>query len=449
MKSVLPPLPFPEFPLRVHRNGQWFKSVWNTRSKKSEQFYFGSWADDPKGERAVNDPVTGWLARRSAIKAGADNVRVVPLAPVVSLGDLIGRFLVSKRSRVIAGELSARTLGDYLFELEKFVGFMKPTTPVASLRPEHFSAYVQHLVGVRNLGRHARRRIRAYINAMLNYGAKSGWFPMPNTGMDWVAPATDPDSVRQAKLRAGVKDYSDRIVTGDELDKLLDRATQAFKAMILLGVNCGLGPADIGRLRWEMIDLTTGRMKFPRPKTGVMRIGCLWKKTRRALMRVRTLKHNRYAIEKVGDSSLVFITRNGLPYYREREVHKKVEVDGKMVTKLTGVAVENALSMTFRRMVKELKLEGVHFYPLRHTFKTLAKKSRDKEAIDSMMGHGDATIGKIYDHEEITWSRSSGWRGSYTAHFGRRSNRRKERSHRRRYGRPVTPLPCRMRRRRG
>ena len=59
MNAVLPSLPFPEFPLRPHRNGQWFKSVWNPRSKKSEQFYFGSWADDPKGERALHDPVTG------------------------------------------------------------------------------------------------------------------------------------------------------------------------------------------------------------------------------------------------------------------------------------------------------------------------------------------------------------------------------------------------------
>jgi len=83
-----------------------------------------------------------------------------------------------------------------------------------------------------------------------------------------VAPAADPESVRQAKIRAGIKDYSDRVLSGEELDKLLDRAQPAFKAMILLGVNCGLGPADIGRLRWEMIDMKSGRMDFPRPKTG-------------------------------------------------------------------------------------------------------------------------------------------------------------------------------------
>ena len=52
MQSVLPHVPFPEFPLRPHRNRQWFKSIWNPCTKKPEQFYFGSWSDDPKAERA-------------------------------------------------------------------------------------------------------------------------------------------------------------------------------------------------------------------------------------------------------------------------------------------------------------------------------------------------------------------------------------------------------------
>jgi hypothetical protein len=72
----LPPLPFPDFPLRPHKNGQWFKSVWNRRTKRSEQFYFGGWKDDPQGERALRDPQFGWLARRDAIRAGIDHLHV-------------------------------------------------------------------------------------------------------------------------------------------------------------------------------------------------------------------------------------------------------------------------------------------------------------------------------------------------------------------------------------
>jgi integrase len=405
MPVVPPPLPFAEFPLRPHRNGQWFKSVWNPRAKKSEQFYFGSWQDDPNGETALHHPTLGWLARRSAIKTGTDNVRVTPPASVATLGELMAKFLISKRSQVTAGDLSARTLGDYLSEIEKFVSFLKPGTPVHALRPEHFSAYMRHMVEKRKLGRYARRRVRTYINTLLRYGAKNGWYTAPNAGTDWVAPGADPDSVRQAKMRAGIKDYSNRIVSGEELDKLLKRASPVFKAIILIGINCGLGPADIGRMRWNMVNLDTGRLTFPRPKTGVMRVGYLWKKTRRALRRVRKLRQNQEALKREGESSLVFLTRNDLPYYRESEVHKEIDVDGRQVRKLVSIAVENAVSITFRRMAKELKLEGVHFYRLRHTFKTLAKKSRDKEAIDGMMGHKDRSVGKNYDHEEIAWSR--------------------------------------------
>jgi integrase len=407
MPVVLPPLPFAEFPLRPHRNGQWYKSVWNPRTKKSEQFYFGSWQDDPKGESALHDPELGWLARRQGILDGTDNVRVgtlsVPLT--MTLGELMARFLTFKRSRVVAHELSYRTLGDYMREVAKFVAFLKPRTPVAMLRPEHFSAYMTHLIEARKLGRYARKRVRTYLSTLLRFGAKNDWFDMPNTGADWVSPGTTREAVRQEKLRAGKTDYSDRIVTGAELDKLLARSNQTFKAILLVSVNAGLGPADIGRLRWNMIDMKTGRMTFARPKTGIARRSYLWKKTRRALRSVRSLNANKAAIEREGENALVFLTRRGEPYYREVPVEGDIEVDGKKVRKLLRIKVENAVSITFRRMARELELKGLHFYRLRHSFKTMAKKARDREALDVMMGHADNSVAAVYDHEVVSWSR--------------------------------------------
>lgn len=175
--------------------------------------------------------------------------------------------------------------------------------------------------------------------------------------------------------------------------------------MILLGINCGLGPADLGRLRWNMIDLAKRRLRFPRPKTGTLRVGYLWRKTVAALLRVRELKYSRLALEREGDSALVFLTRKNLPYYREVEVHAEVDVGGRKVKKLVGVKVDNPIQRTFRRMVRELKLGGLTFYRLRHSFRTLAARSRDREAIDLCMGHKDPSMGKVYDHDEISWSR--------------------------------------------
>lgn len=398
-------LPYDGFPLRRHRNGHWYKSVWNPRTKRSEQFYFGSWRDDPKGVRAMQDPQHGWLARRDAIKGGIDNVRVEAVGGAMTLGDLMSRFLTFKRDKVRAGELSPATLGDYLREVEAFVAFQKPGTPPGGLRPEHFSAYVNHLVTVRQLGRHARKRVRAYIMAFLRYGAGNGWFTIPTTGVDWAAPATDPDSMRQARARAGIADYSDRIVTGQEIDQLLARSSPTFRAMILLGVNAGLGPADLGRLRWEVIDLARRRLIFPRFKSGVPRACFLWKRTCNALLRVRELKHNRLALEGEGEKALVFVTRRGRPYYQEREVFADVVINGVKSRKLVGVSVRNSISITFGRMANQLKLEGLALYRLRHTCGTLGRRARDSEALNLVMGHKVAGIPEVYNHEPIPWRR--------------------------------------------
>lgn len=403
--TALPPLPYEDFPLRPHRNGQWYKSVWNSRTKKSEQFYFGSWKNDPKGERALQDPQIGWLARKDGIRTGIDNIHVAPAAGELTLGELMNRFLNHKRGVVQNGELAKVTLGDYLREIPAFVAFMRPGTPAGGLKPEHFSAYMTHLAEGRRLGRHARKRVRAYVTAFLRYGAKNGWITLPNTGTDWAAPSTDPDALRQAKARAGILDRSDRILNGEEVETLLTRASPSFRAMILLGINVGLGPADIGRLRWDMLDLQTGRLVFPRPKTGAMRVGYLWRRTREALERVRTLKHNSIALEKEGERSLVFLTRKGLPFYRESEVHRTVRCGDQEVRKLAGVAVHNAVSITFGRVARELGIDGVSFYRLRHTFKTLGKRARDREVLDLMMGHKDMSTGRVYDHEDVDWRR--------------------------------------------
>jgi hypothetical protein len=132
-------------------------------ARKSEQDYFGPWREDRKGERALKDPELGWRARKDAIRAGVDNARVniVSGASDLTLGELMTRFLAHKRNQVSAGDLSLRTLGDYIEEVGRFVKFQKPCLPVGALRPKHFSAYVKELVEKRKLGRHSRKRVRA------------------------------------------------------------------------------------------------------------------------------------------------------------------------------------------------------------------------------------------------------------------------------------------------
>jgi hypothetical protein len=56
-----------------------------------------------------------------------------------------------------------------------------------------------------------------------------------------------------------------------EIRKMLDKAGQQLKAMILLGVNCRLGNSDVGTLPIAALDLERGWINYPRPKTAVER----------------------------------------------------------------------------------------------------------------------------------------------------------------------------------
>lgn len=109
---------------------------------KSQQYYFGSWKEDPAGERALKDPNFGWLARRDAIYAEIDNIRLdlATNANDFTLGELMARFLAHKRDQVKTSVLSLRTLGDCIVEIGNFAGFQKPGILVSSVKPEHFSS---------------------------------------------------------------------------------------------------------------------------------------------------------------------------------------------------------------------------------------------------------------------------------------------------------------------
>jgi len=374
--------------LSVHKgSGQWSKRI------KGVVYYFGAVSSDPQGVAARKQ----YYARIEGILAGLDNLRVPSSKKEWTVGALIAAFLVDRRTKSISGELSIRTYGDYVSELQKFADAVGTQGKVTALSPIHFAAYLDHL-HKRGLGRHARKRVIAYIRAALNFGFKNGYYPSPNYGTAFSRPDASVAAIKRDRVKAGEADYSDRIVTGEELDRLLNLAAPLHRGLILMAVNTGLGVADLARLRWRHVSMETGELNMARGKTGQDRKGYLWIRTRKALAVVSGLPHNRAAIESDGQNALIFITRLGQPMYRE--VEKK---DG--AGRVTGVQVHNAISGTFGKLVDRAGMEGLTFYRLRHTFKTLGKRARDPEALNLMMGHKDSSIGGIYDHEEISPAR--------------------------------------------
>jgi integrase len=386
-----PNKPRAEYPLFANQNGQWAKKI------KGRPYYFGSWKTDPKGVAAEAE----YGRRLPAILAGTDSIAVDAGSTDWTVGRLMGEFLKAKKSAADAKERSLVTLGDYIRELGQFAAFTTKDALVKALTPAHFTAYANHLKGGegRGLGPHARKRVTRYLQAAFTWGAKNGHFPHPNFGTEFVAPDTGKDAMRQYKARNDMADHSARLVTGEELDTMLGRASPNFKAILLLAANAGLGAADLGRLRWRHLDLEARRLDFPRGKTGTPRQCCLWKKTVEALVRCRTLKYTKAALEKDGRDALVFFSRCGLPMYREVQVY--TDVAGKRV--LAGVKVCNAISLTVGRLAKGI--EGVTLYRFRHTLKTRGKKARDAAALNLVMGHRERSTGETYDHEDIGWPR--------------------------------------------
>lgn len=388
-----PEKPTPTFPLSPNLNGQWWKKI------SGKAYYFGSWKDDPKGERAIQE----YAQRQAGILAGTDHLRMLAAGQgQLSVGDLLREYLAQRKVDNANGSLSDSMYGGYLQELTWFAEWAKPTTAVAALKPEHFTAYASHLITVRKLKAHARKRVQASVKSMFRWGPSKG-FVVPDFGIGFKSPSTTKEAIRKEKARAGIKDHSERILTGGEVDRLIADSQPNMRAMILLAVNCGLGPADIGRLQWYRIDMKRGMLNYPRPKTGNLRMGYLWKRTREALHVLlhpksgHPLKRTKLAYDKDGENALVFITRKGEPYWRTTEDIK----DGKTV----GVSVHNAISITFGRLAKAMEMDGVSFYRLRHTFNTLAKKAKDQDALNLAMGHVNGATGETYNHEDISFKR--------------------------------------------
>ena len=103
---------------------------------------------------------------------------------------------------------------------------------------------------------------------------------------------------RALKLERNKK--APRLLTPKEIHKLLKVASVQMKAMILLGCNAGMGNSDLANLPLSALDLKTGWIDFPRPKTGAdrplrtvascrlglsLRCGRRWRPVRRVRLR--------------------------------------------------------------------------------------------------------------------------------------------------------------------
>jgi integrase len=127
------------------------------------------------------------------------------------------------------------------------------------------------------------------------------------------------------------------------------------------------------------VDLKSGWIDYPRPKTGIARRCPLWPETVQAL---EAVKAKRKEPKDNAHKELFFVTKYGESWFKETS--------------------DNPVSKEFAKVLKELKLQqkGRAFYSLRHTFRTIADESRDQPACDHIMGHAGEHI-SIHYRERI------------------------------------------------
>ena len=342
-----PKKPSPDFPLFPHATKRWAKKI------RGRFHYFGPW-DDPEGA------LRKYLDQKDDLHAGRVPRQVD--ADVVRVRDVCNEFLNYKRGRVDNHELAERTWSDYYRTCERLVRVLGKDTPIDSLTPQDFRrlrADIAERWGAVRLSNEIQ-----LVRSVFKYGFDASMIDKPvRFGPDFKKPSAK--VMRTARIANG-----SHMFEREELLAALQHAGADMKAMILLGVNGGLGNTDVADLRLETPDLNNGWLDYPRAKTGIERRIPLWPET---IAAIRVFLADRPQPKHPADTPLLFINKRGASYQD---------------AKRTGYRV----TLVMRRLLQKAGLtrKGLSFYALRHTFTTIGERSRDKDAVESIMGHAPA-----------------------------------------------------------
>ena len=318
--------------------------------------YFGPW-DDPDGA------LKKYLEQKGALHAGR-KVRDDPTGLTVK--ERCNRFLNAKQALVESGELASRSWDDYKAACDLCVSWLGKGRLAADLDPDDFAAMRKALA--KRWGPVRRGNTIQRIRSVFKYGFDAGLLATPVRFGPGVARPTK-KTLRLSRASKGA-----RMFEADELRRLPDAAGQPLRAMILLGVNCGFGNADVGTLPLSAVDLEGGWVNYHRPKTGITRRCPLWPETVEAIKEAIT---RRPGPEDPKNAGLGFITC-------KREIWHKKDRD-------------NPASKETRKLLDALGINGSrNFYALRHTFETIGGGAKDQVAVDHIMGHARDEMASVY-----------------------------------------------------
>jgi integrase len=351
-KPGKPNKPYPDFPLFAHAAGVWAKKI------RGKLHYFGKW-DDPDAA------LDSYLKQKEDLHAGR---KPREEAEGATVKNLCNAFLNAKQTLVDSGELSKRTWDDYKEACDQIIRQFGRGRLIEDIGPDDFAELRRKLA--RRWGPHRLAKIIQCVRCAFKFAADNGLTErVIRYGQGFKRPS-------QKTLRLHRAEWGPKLFTAAEVRKLLDAAGPQLAAMLLLGINCGFGNQDCASLPESAVDLDRAVIDFPRPKTGIPRRCVLWPETVEAL---REALAHRPAPKKAEHAGLVFVTKYG-------------ECWGKDTS-------DNPISKETSKLLKNLGIngrQGLGFYTLRHTFRTVADESKDQPAVDFIMGHEVPHMSAVY-----------------------------------------------------
>jgi integrase len=179
-----------------------------------------------------------------------------------------------------------------------------------------------------------------------------------------------------------------RIFEATELKMVLDKAGTPMKAMVLLGINAGLGNTEIATLPSKAADLKRGWLDFPRGKTRIGRRCPLWPET---IAAIREAIDQRPKPKQHEHAGLLFVTKYGQAW----GTRSCTLPDAKGKVRKNA---DDPVCKEFTKLLVALKIKrrGLSFYCLRRGFETIGGDSRDQVAVDAIMGLARDDMASVY-----------------------------------------------------
>jgi integrase len=304
------------------------------------------------------------MIRRRAEGAEFRGGRTVALDP--PLKTIANLYRAAKRSTV-----KPSTWDDYDEAIKSFLGHVGRFRRVSELRPDDFARVRDawsRTLGVWRID----NRVQA-IRTMLKWAkdvarliSADPWYA------DRFSKTTAGEKRRSKRERIAAR--GERVFTADEIKTILANVTGPLRTFVLLGLNCGMYPADIAQIRKTDLKRVDGCwiIDNDREKTGVIRKPVLWPETVKAIEATRDRS----------ESELLFLTVFGKPWVRDDI---------------------NSITMLFTDLLATLniKRDGVNFGAFKHTHVSAVGDHHDLNAARLVRGHKFAGIEEHYDFPNL------------------------------------------------